>query len=605
MSSEFKVLSDRAHILLRPSMYIGSVSPELVNRYIDGKHVQVSIVQGLSKIINELIDNSIDEFLRSGKKFANKISIIANPKSFRIEDNGRGIPVEKYENTWRPELCWTACRAGTSFSDDRVGAGANGLGSVAANIFSKKFLGETADGQRVCTVLCQDNAEKVNTSVSIKKTNKTGTSVYIEPDFQRFSCTEFSEDQITLIRERLLGIASIYPEISFTFNGESIRCRKPKEYLSIFGETFIAHEDQNFFIGIFPTSTDEYCQKSMLDGLEFFNGGSHEEYVSRSLSNELKVLIKKKHKLEMSPAEIKRGLFLVINGKHFQNMKFDSQTKERLTNTESEVKKYFGEIPFEKLAKQILATDDIILPIIETKLAKQAAIDARAVTMAQKKLSANKVDKHLKALSRNPDERILFLCEGDSAAGALKVVRDIQKHGGFPLRGVPMNCYGSTHKQILENKEFKNIMAILGLQFNKSKIETLDNLEYGTVGIMTDADVDGSHILTLLVNFFYNWPELFANGIIKYVRTPRWICTKNKDVQYFYTDEDFEQKRNSLKGYEIRYIKGLGSLRTHEYTFAINNQSMWQTITIDDVSAIRTMFAGDAVSERKEILKNG
>ena len=116
---------------------------------------------------------------------------------------------------------------------------------------------------------------------------------------------------------------------------------------------------------------------------------------------------------------------------------------------------------------------------------------------------------------------------------------------------------------------------------------------------------DGSHILTLLVNFFYNWPELFANGIIKYVRTPLWICTKNKDVQYFYTDEEFEQKRNSLKGYEIRYIKGLGSLRNHEYTFAINNQSMWQTITIDDASAIRTMFSGEAVSERKEILKNG
>ena len=175
-------------------------------------------------------------------------------------------------------------------------------------------------------------------------------------------------------------------------------------------------------------------------------------------------------------------------------MKFDSQTKEKLINSESEVKAYLGDIPYEKIAKEIFNIPEIINPIIETKLAKQIAAEKRAVTLEQKKLAKKNVEKHIAAKSKNPQDKILMLVEGDSAMGSGIRVRDVNTTGFFPLRGLPMNSYGESESAILANKELNSIMSILDLKFPEYYSITLDNGEEIVASINDEIFINGKWI---------------------------------------------------------------------------------------------------------------
>ena len=502
MSEVFEVLSDREHTLKKAHIMVGSLAEEDYSTYINGKYTTLKVVPALLVIIRELIDNSIDEFSRSGMTAANKIKITMDAMSLTVEDNGRGIPVERYINEenkideWRPVLCWTQLRAGTSFTNHTIGPSSNGVGSSVANILSLVFRGETWDGDNYCKVTCSENMG--NKAVHIeKKKHATGTKVYIEPDFERFGVVAFTPDHIAAAKERIVALSSVYPEITFTFNGEKIRTKKAKEYLEVYEKPYVLCENDNYFFAVMPTELDEYYHQSYIDGLYVRNGGTHEMYVSRELSYVLRDLIKKKHKIDMSPAEIKRGFFLCFNARFFPSLKFDSQTKERLTNSEAEVKAYLGEINFEKLAKEILNTPEIIEPIIEAKLAKQIAAEKRAITLEQKKMTKKYVEKHIPAKSKNVEETVLLLCEGDSAQGMLEKVRDLNKHGGYPMRGCVKNTYGVKDKEILENKELNDIMTILGLKFSDYYSIVLDNGEEIVASINDEIFIDNKWVAVI------------------------------------------------------------------------------------------------------------
>lgn len=488
---EFKKLTDREHMLARPSMYIGKTVPENTIRFINGKQESVTITPGLMKIVNELVDNSVDEFIRSEGKKATKIKIVCNNSSITVEDNGRGIPVERYQGEWRPQVAWTEAKAGTSFSENRIGPGANGVGSVVANVFSTSFIGITNDGKNECTVQCEQNMSHIKTSIKKMLKKKTGTSVTIIPDFTRFGVHCFDEDHIKILNDRICLLAATYPEIEFTFNDNIIKYKNINDYFEQYGNTFLKFSGENFNVAIFPSENEEYIQRSAIDGLDMILGGTHEQIITRELCYALKDIIKKKYKLEMNLTEIKRGIKLIFVGRSFPNMEFDSQTKERLTNSERIVKEWLGDINYQKYAKKLFEIKEFIDPIIQAKLAKQLAAEQRAVTIALKNQAKKRVDKHLEAKSKNPDEKILFLCEGDSAAGNGIKVRDPKKHGFFPLRGMPMNIFDVKQKDILENKELSNIMAILGLRFGMSAGEISMGIEYGRIGLLADADVDG------------------------------------------------------------------------------------------------------------------
>lgn len=611
MSEVFEVLSDREHTLKKAHIMVGSLAEEDYSTYINGKYTTLRVVPALLVIVREIIDNAIDEFSRSGMTAANKIKISMDAMSLTVEDNGRGIPVERYINEenkideWRPVLCWTQLRAGTSFTNHNIGPSSNGVGSSVANILSLVFRGETWDGENYCKVTCSENMG--NKAVHIeKKKHATGTKVYIEPDFERFGVSCFSPDHIAAAKERIIALSSVYPEITFIFNGEKIRTKKAKEYLEVYKKPYVLCENDNYFFAIMPTELDEYYHQSYIDGLYVRNGGTHEIYVSRELSYVLRDLIKKKHKIDMSPAEIKRGFFLCFNARFFPSLKFDSQTKERLTNSEAEVKAYLGEINFEKIAKEILNTPEIIEPIIEAKLAKQIAAEKRAITLEQKKMTKKYVEKHIPAKSKNVEETVLLLTEGDSASGQILKVRDIEKHGCYPMRGCAKNTYGVKDKEILENKELNDIMTILGLKFHMSAKEIKEDLLYGKVGIMADGDLDGFHINALMINFFSRWKELFTEKKVYIVTSPLYIFTKNRGKKneervYCYDKAEYEKVRDQYKGWELRYIKGLGSLRPKEYRDVLDNTDRWLCVELDDMKALEIMFS-DNVTERRKIM---
>lgn len=612
MAEKFEVLNDREHTLRKAHIMVGGLVEEDYPVYISGTWKNLRVVPGLLVIVREIMDNSIDEHIRSNGKAATKIIINMNQMGLSVEDNGRGIPIEKYKNEvngideWRPVLCWTRLRAGTSFTNHDLGPSSNGVGSSVANILSLSFVGETWDGKNHCRVECSDNMENINVGINKDTKHPTGTKVTIEPDFERFGVSCFSPDHIIATKERIVALSAAYPEITFVFNGEKIVTKKAKDYVNIFQKPYVLHSSDNYFFAIMPTEHDEYYQQSYIDGLFIKNGGTHESYIAREICYALRDAIKKKHKIEMSPAEIKRGLFLLFNGRFFPQMKFDSQTKERLTNSEAEVKAYLGAVNFEKLAKDIMGIPEIINPIIEAKLAKQIAAEKRAVTLAQKKMAKKYVEKHLPAKSKNIAVTTLLLTEGDSAKGMGEKVRNIEKHGFFPLRGMPLNTYGVKEATILENKELNNIMSILGLKFKMSEKELDTELNYGKIGLLADGDIDGQGgIVPLLINFFSHWPSLFEKGKICVIPSPRYVIAKNrkksKERIYCYTQEEYEAIRDKYKGYEIRYIKGLGSLDSVEYADVLNHEERWIQVELDDLSCLDTMFSSD-VSARREIM---
>lgn len=603
----FQILDDKAHILLRPGMYCGSVTNETHNQFLNYKWQSFEYVPGLFKIINELIDNSIDEYIRTGGEFANQIEIKVTDKSFWIKDNGRGIPVTLTkdldgEDIYLPVAAWCKTKAGSNFGSDsdRDTIGMNGVGSALANIFSSKFIGTTSDGKHRLTVTCDDNATIRN--VEVKKSTKRFTEVFIEPEFDRFGVSGIDETLKDMILNRLSNLAITYPSITFKFNDEVVKIGAPKAWMTKYSEEHVLHSDENVIIGVMNSEAEEFRFLSLVNGLTIINGGSHVDYIMGQLCDVLREGIKKKHKLEVTPGQIKSHLQLVSVIRGMKNMKFDSQTKERITNPRGEISGYFTDVKFDKLAAGILKNEALIMPIIRAQLAKQLAAEAREAAAAAKKIESKRVAKHIPATGKDWTQKVLFIAEGDSAIGPFIAARTEQSakvYGGYPLRGKIPNITGMTTAEILKTKELGDLINILGLKIGQKAVE----LDYGTVAIMTDQDLDGFSIQGLLLNFFWLWPELYQKERIKIVKTPLYVATKKDDRRYFYDKAEYEAASTKLKGFEIRYIKGLGSLRKVEYKDILSNPQL-VTVAIDDPSLFDAMYGeykkyGDA---RKKLI---
>jgi len=329
-------------------------------------------------------------------------------------------------------------------------------------------------------------------------------------------------------------------------------------------------------------------------------GGTYVDFVVNNVVDELMGMVKRKHKIEVAKNVIKGGLTFVSFARNFTNPKFDSQTKERLTNAMGNVKEHFEQADIKDFvfyARKILNTPEIIDPIIEAQLAKKIAADKRAATLAQKKLKKVKVAKHISA---NKDDATLKIVEGDSAMGFLLKVRDADKVGAYPLRGVIMNTWDMKPADVLKNKELSELVAVLGLDINNP--DSVDNMNYGSIATLTDADHDGiGHISPLLIAFFYKfWPRLLHERKVKITRTPIMISTKGKETKWFYTYEDASSFKTSSTSWKHRYIKGLGSLTEEEYDVIINNP-VYDVVTVDDAQYFKMMFGKDS-QLRKEFM---
>ena len=603
---EFRILTARQHVRERIGMYMGSSSKESIERFVLGEWKAVEYVPALSKMIDEILDNAIDEAIRTNFKKANKINVTVNEATdtITVTDNGRGIPHDKIHDEesgkkiQRPVAAWTRVNAGTSFDDERVTIGTNGVGSAATNFLSTSFIGKTWSGGNLLEVTCTDGGNTID--VKNKKRAGSGTEVTFKPDFSLFEVDSLQAlGTLDLLEDRLISLSMSFPEIRFSLNNKRIAINDLKKYAAQYSEDTVIEKSDNLSF-FFAPSEDGFRTTSYVNGVNTRQGGIYVEHLVNNTVDELITLIKRKHKIEVAKTTIKGGLTFVMFARNFVNPKFDSQTKERLTNSLADIRAHLETCDikdYNYLARKILNTPVIIDPIIEAQLAKKMAADKRAATMAQKKLRKVKVAKHIAA---NKDDATLKIVEGDSAMGFLLKVRDPNKVGAFPLRGVIMNTWDMKPADVLKNKELSELVAVLGLDINDP--ESVDNMAYKHVATLTDADHDGiGHISPLLIAFFYKfWPRLLTEHRVRITRTPIMISTFNNKVEWFYTYEEASEFKQGNSNWKHRYIKGLGSLTEEEYDVIIN-QPRYDTVSVDDAGLFQMMFGKDS-NLRKEFM---
>ena len=569
---KIKVLSDREWLLIRGHNIIGSLQPIKQQAFLYNIELhkfewrEYEYIPGLVKIINEIIDNSLDVAIKSNFKYANQISVEVTTNKVTITDNGYGIPVVQNEDgKWMPEIAWGQARAGSNFENDeqRESIGMNGIGSFATTVFSKKFVGITDDGKKRLKVTFKNNASE--SSVEIQKTKVSGTSVSFYPDLERFGVTEIDDLHRALIYQRLLNLSIIYPEIKFKFNKRLIKL-DAKKFLSMFSEHFEFIEEDNYLIAVFPNDTYDFNFHTYVNGLWLEKGGNHINFISGKIVDEIRQKLIRRYK-SIKPGDIKNKISLVVFFRNFKNPKFDSQTKEFLTNTQKEITTFlnFNEPEFkkdwERFTTKVYKNKSIIEPITDLYNAKMLIEEKKKLKAATKKTDAP--EKYWPAIKEN---KYLFLSEGDSAINPIISEVGREKTGFFPLKGVVLNVVRDRSK-IARNEEIKHISSILGIDLTQDSSE----LTYENIVIAVDSDVDGDHIAGLLLGFFkeFAFSYLKEGKIFKFITPIVTIKDKKNNYTFAFTFKEYnkfrEEKDPTGTKYIYDYKKGLGSMQEDEW----------------------------------------
>ena len=578
MSNKFEVLTGRSQILKRPQMWIGSMDSQKQDMFIinDEKveHKEVEFIPAFKKIIDEILDNSLDALIEHNGS-CGSIKVKIDEEHVHIEDDGCGIPVVKKQlseselknlpkeeakslsESYIPQIAWTRLFSGSNFQDseNKTTIGSHGIGSKATAIFSTKFIGKTDDGKKSCIVKASDNLEKSSCKVDASS-GKSGTSVEFWPDLARFKLDKISQVYSDLMYQRLLCLSITFPQIKFSFNGKRINING-KKFLKMFSDNVEFIEFDKGFIGVFPNEKDEFNFFTYVNGMNLNRGGSHIEYLSYNIVQPIREKLEKKYKT-IKPADIKNKMTLVCFMRDFANPKFDSQTKETLTNSQADISTYLnGKIDFDKFGKQILKNDAIISPVVETFKIKEE-LKARQELKKAKKIHV-KTDKYIAPTLK---KQYLALCEGASAMSGISSCLDNKVIGYYAMRGVPLNAYSSSMQKIVANAELKDIINILSLDI--SKAEGKKSIDFDKIMITSDNDADGQHITAMLIGWFKRFaPNLFEEGKVCKLITPLIIVQdKNESVlQYFFNVPDFKawEAKNTNNKNKIVYLKGLGS----------------------------------------------
>lgn len=576
--NKFEVLTGRLQILQRPTMWIGAVDKTKQNMFVLSEdkveHKEVEYVAAFRKIIDEILDNSLDALI-AHRNSSGTIRVKMDDEKISIEDDGPGIPVIKkklseleeknlpeeeakqIKNSYLPQLAWTRLFSGSNFQDgeNKTTIGAHGVGSTATVIFSTKFIGKTDDGKKSCTVKALNNMEKVSCSVG-ETSKKSGTIVEFWPDLKRFKLDKVETVYQDIMRQRLLCLAITFPKIKFYFNGKRID-NNEKKFMKLFSEDIVIVSFDKGFIGVYPNESDEFNFFTYVNGMHMGRGGSHVDFISWQIVNPIREKLVKKYK-SIKPADIRNRLSLVVFMRDFPNPKFDSQTKETLTNAVGEISSYLNNsIDFEKFAKILLKTDAIINPIIDMFKLKEE-LKAKQELKKVKKIKV-KSDKYMSPIG---EQKYLALCEGASAMSGISSCLGRNGIGYYAMRGLPLNAYNSSMQKIVANAELKDIINILNLDISKSNENK--TIDFNKILITTDADADGAHITSMLIGWFKRFASnLFNEGKICKLITPNIILEDNKGkiVKYFMNLTDFKkwELANKNSKYKIVYLKGLGS----------------------------------------------
>ena len=619
-ASQIQVLEGLEAVRKRPGMYIGSTSSA-----------------GLHHLVWEIVDNSIDEALAG---FATHIEIeITKENHIRVTDDGRGIPVDIQEKTGRPavETVFTVLHAGGKFGGGgyKVSGGLHGVGASVVNALSTDLTVQVFKDGNIYEQSYKRGAVLDDLKI-IGKTDKHGTSVYFVPDPEIFQETTVFEFDKLANRVRELAFLNKGLKLTITDFREEEPVRKSfcyeggiKSYVEhlnkskqvLFEEPiYVEGEQDGIQVEVAMQYTSGYHTNllSFTNNIHTYEGGTHESGMKTALTRVIndyarRQKLMKENEEKLSGEDVREGLTAVISIKH-PDPQFEGQTKTKLGN--SEARTITDRLFSTHFDKFLMENPQVARKIVEKGIlaskARLAAKRAREVTRKKSGLEISNLPGKLADCSSNdPTITELFIVEGDSAGGSAKQGRSRHFQAILPIRGKILNVEKATLDKILANEEIRSLFTAMGTGFGGDF--DLSKARYQKLVIMTDADVDGSHIRTLLITLFYRYmrPAVEA-GYIYIAQPPLYKLKQGKNEYYIQNDKELEEKLKELPAHpkpQLSRYKGLGEMDAEqlwETTMNPENRSMLQVSVEDAAEAdqILDILMGDRVEPRREFIES-
>ena len=594
--NKYQKKNDKEHILDNPDTYVGSVEKVDADEFIyDSNNIvkkNITYIPGLYKLFDEAIVNCRDQSVRMEQAIKNKEDNI-HPLTYidvSIDDegvitmtnDGNGIDIAEHPEykIWIPEMIFAHLRTSTNYdkSEKKIIGGKNGFGIKLVFIWSTWGKVETIDHNRGLkyTQEFHNNLDVIDKPKITKCKTKPYTKVSFKPDYKRLGLEKgLTEDMINLFKRRIYDIAAVTnKDVKVKLNSQIIPIKTFQQYVKmIINDTDNKYEAPNerweYIVALAPEG--EFYQVSFVNGIYTSKGGKHVDYIMNQIIKKITLYIKNKKKVDVKPSAIRENIALFLRC-DIENPAYDSQTKDYMNTPSTK----FG------------STCDVSDKFIE-KICKMGIMNsACAITEVKENKSQKKTDgtknKNIRGIPKLVDANyagtakskdcMLILCEGDSAkAGIISGLSQDDRNfiGVYPMKGKLFNVRGESVTKIGDNKEITEIKQILGLEHGKEYTQDDVNakLRYSKVVFMTDQDLDGSHIKGLGINLFDSeWNSLIQiPNFIGYINTPILKVSKGSQMKQFYNEGEFSEwkKNNDIKGWNIKYYKGLGTSTGKEF----------------------------------------
>ncbi len=625
ISKKYKKKTTREHILHRPGMYVGSIYNNLEEVWIieEEKMVKKNLLYnpGILKLFDEIIMNASDH-ARDHPSKVTEIRTTVDTKDGKIVvmNNGPGIPIIKHEEhgIYIPELVFGNFLTSTNYDDneERIKAGLNGYGAKITSVFSKLFQVET-----VCNGLlyCQNFLDNLSTiePPTIKKTSKKDyTKITFFPDLARFKVKKISDSTLKLLERRAYDVAACTEKgIAVYFNDSKLKVKEFKDYVDLFlpeqyRKEKVIIETERWKVSLCTSPFDEFTQVSFVNGVNTTSGGTHVNYVINPVVKKIVEKYQKKVKETTIKNSFLKDNMMVVVTSLIVRPEFKSQAKEELT---TKYKDFGSEFWIDDSVMKKIEKMEMIRKMMEyIQFKENKALSASDGKKKLKLLGIPKLDDANSAGGRHSQQCTLILTEGDSAktfATSGLNPKDRDYYGIYPLRGKFLNVRDATTNQLNKNQEIKNLKAILGLQHGK-QFKTLEDLKksmrYGKILILTDQDVDGSHIKGLLINFFHHfWPLLVTDDkFVTCLQTPIVKASKGGKVEVFYNIPEYKQWKETHPSWKVKYYKGLGTSSAKEAKECFEDldrkKIFYQAKKKEDQDSIKLAFQKDKADSRKD-----
>ena len=617
-ADDIQVLEGLEAVRLRPGMYIGSTS-----------------VRGLHHLVWEIVDNGIDEALAG---FANRIDVTIEPGDIiAVRDNGRGMPVGIHEKTGisAVETIMTVLHAGGKFGGGayKVSGGLHGVGASVVNALSEWLEVTVYQDGKIYFIRFENGGHAVEPLKIIGTTEETGTLVRFKADPTIFKDTTVYDYET--LNSRLRQLAFLNKDIRLTLtdkrtsDGPSNEYKYEGgiiEYVQFLNKNKSTISDKVIYVeglqdGILAEVALQYNDGyqssiySFCNNIHTHEGGYHEDGFRMALTRCINTYAKNNNMIKkdesLSQDDVKEGLVAIISVKH-PDPQYEGQTKTKLGN--SEVRKIVSNIAGEQINRFFLENPDIAKAIVEkAEIASKARIAAKKARELTRRKSAldgisSLPGKLTDCSSKDASECEIYIVEGDSAGGSAKQGRDAKTQAILPLRGKILNVEKARTHRIFENQEIRSMITAFGCGIQEDV--DVSKLRYHKIVIMTDADVDGSHICTLMLTFLYRFMKpVIEGGYVYIAQPPLYKVQKGKKIAYAYKEQEMDQLREEFKdGYKVQRYKGLGEMDAEQLweTTMDPHHRVLKRVTIDDAmeaDSVFDMLMGEDVEPRREYIQ--